>query len=262
MNIKVSIIIPCYNSQQTLEDTLQSVLKQNFEQWEAIIVNDGSTDGTETIALKWVKKDNRFRYYKKNNGGLGSARNHALEKALGTYILPLDSDNKIRPDFLLEAIDVFKSNSNIGVVYGDAMFFGDKNHRWEVGDFDKNKMLNHNYIDACAVVRKTIYDDIGGYEVALPYQGHEDWDFWLRVMKTNYKFHYLKKVSFDYRVSHASMIKSFSDEMMQENINYIKQKHYDLYVGAYQRLLHENTRLKQELAVPILKKVLNKMKFF
>lgn len=80
MSTKLSIIIPCYNSESTLETTLKSVLNQEFQEWEAIMVNDGSPDNLEAIALKYVQKDTRFIYFKKENGGLGSARNYGIKK--------------------------------------------------------------------------------------------------------------------------------------------------------------------------------------
>ncbi|WP_052417932.1 glycosyltransferase family 2 protein [Jejuia pallidilutea] len=114
----LSIVIPCYNSESTLEGTLESVLHQDFQDWEAIIVNDGSPDNVETIALTWLEKDERFKYYKKQNGGLGSARNYGISKAKGEFILPLDSDNQVKEDYALKAISVFTEKRNVGVVYG------------------------------------------------------------------------------------------------------------------------------------------------
>ena len=110
MNPILSIIIPCYNSQNTLEETLMSVLEQDFQNWEAILINDGSPDNLEDIALKWVEKDARFKYFKKENGGLGSARNYGINKAKGNYILPLDSDNTIGKSFAQRAITIFEEN--------------------------------------------------------------------------------------------------------------------------------------------------------
>lgn len=71
----ISVIVPCYNQAQYLDECLQSVLDQTYQNWECIIVNDGSPDNTEEIALRWTKKDSRFRYLKKENEGLSSARN-------------------------------------------------------------------------------------------------------------------------------------------------------------------------------------------
>lgn len=95
MTAKVSVIVPCYNQAQYLDECLQSVLDQTYQNWECIIVNDGSTDSTEETAKRWVAKDSRFSYVYKENGGLSSARNAGLEKAQGDYIQFLDSDDMI-----------------------------------------------------------------------------------------------------------------------------------------------------------------------
>src|SRR5690554_1163693 len=169
MDPKVSIIIPCYNSEATLEETLNSVKAQEFEDWEAIIVNDGSPDNLEVIALDWVAKDSRFKYFKKENEGLGRTRNYGIEKARGLYILPLDSDNKVASAFIGKAVEILDSEAEIGVVHGDAMYFGEKKGRWKVAPFDFERMLLSNYIDACAVYRKSLWEQVGGYDVQMPY---------------------------------------------------------------------------------------------
>lgn len=247
MSILLSIIIPCYNSQQTLEETLVSVMHQDFNSWEAIIVNDGSPDNLEAIALKYVEKDSRFKYFKKENGGLASARNFGIKQSKGEYILPLDSDNKIRPDFAQKAFQLFGENINIGVVYGDAMYFGEREGLWKVGDFDKHRMLNHNYIDACAIVKKEVFDSVGLYDEKLPHQGHEDWDFWLRGLANNTRFYYLEEITFDYRVTSNSMIRTFDKNMMEENIKYIKKKNCELYIAEYNSQINKINLCESEI---------------
>lgn len=219
-----SIIIPCYNSQATLEATLNSVLNQDFKEWEAIIVNDGSTDATEDIALEWVEKDKRFKYFSKQNEGLGKTRNFGINKAQGIYILPLDSDNLIEHDFTKDALKVFEDNSEIGVVFGHAEYFGEREGIWIVDEYKFEKMLVHNYIDACAIYKKEIWEKVGGYEEHMPYQGHEDWAFWVAFGVLNIKFYHLGKVTFKYYVSNSSMIRSFTDDMVQSNQDYIVKK--------------------------------------
>ena len=71
----VSVVIPCYNQAEYLPETLDSLIAQNYKNWEGIIVNDGSPDNTEEIALAYLEKDQRFKYFSKENGGLSSARN-------------------------------------------------------------------------------------------------------------------------------------------------------------------------------------------
>lgn len=90
---KVSVIVPCYNQAQYLDEALQSVFNQTYSNWECIIVNDGSLDNTVEVAKNWVNKDNRFRYFYKENGGLSSARNYGLNNATGNWIQFLDSDD-------------------------------------------------------------------------------------------------------------------------------------------------------------------------
>ena len=91
----VSIIVPCYNYAALFREALDSVLAQTYDDWECIIVNDGSTDDTEEIALQYCQKDERFIYFYKENGGHSSARNYGIKKSKGEYILPLDPDDKI-----------------------------------------------------------------------------------------------------------------------------------------------------------------------
>ena len=244
MNPILSIIIPCYNSQNTLEETLISVLEQDYQDWEAIMVNDGSPDNLEEIAIKWTEKDARFKYFKKENGGLGSARNYGINRSKGDYILPLDSDNKISKKFAKKAVIIFQENSNVGVVYGDAIRFGEKNEFWKVGALDKHKMLEHNYIDACAIIRKKNFNVVGLYDENLPYQGHEDWDLWLRLINASVQFYYLEEITFHYRIQSKSMINSFDMKMIQPNTHYIEQKHYKLYASSFRELYKNLEKIK------------------
>lgn len=255
---KISIIIPCYNSESTLEETLESVLKQDYKNWEAIIVNDGSPDNLENIALKFVNLDNRFRYFKKKNGGLASARNHGILNASGKYILPLDSDNKIRQNFLSKAILTLDSNLNFGVFYTNSNFFGAINRINTVGEFNLYKLLDENYIDACAIIRKSLFEDLGLYDEDMPYQGHEDWEFWIRVASnTNYKFYYCKEILYDYRVSNKSMIRSFSSQMKQDNVDYIIKKYCRLYKNVYSELICKLDYFENNKNNSIIKKIIN-----
>lgn len=261
--IKFTIIIPCYNTENTVLETLESVSNLEYKLWEAIIVNDGSPDNLELLVLDFIKNDKRFRYYKKENGGLASARNYAIQKATGDYILPLDSDNMLRPQFLNWAVDIIEDETEtIHVIYGDAMRFGDVNKRWNVGAFDKFKMLNWNYIDACSIIHKDVFNRVGLYDAKMPYQGLEDWDLWLGCINEGLKFHYLHKITFDYRVTNNSMIKGFDDRMNKVSKKYIINKHSDLYHSAINELRIRNhkseaqwNRLSNNLSFKIFRKL-------
>lgn len=243
MGVQISIIIPCYNSEVTLENTLLSVVEQDWEDWEVVIVNDGSTDTTEEIALKWVNRDTRFRYFSKKNEGLGKARNYGIERAKGIFILPLDSDNLVEKSFCSAALQVFKSNNKISVVHGHAEFIGEKNGIWNIKSFDLESIMIDNYIDACAIFRKSIWAEVGGYDENMPFQGFEDWEFWLAIGSRNYCFHHLDTVTFKYFVSNCSMIRSFTNPMEIANRDYIVKKYSKLYYDllfSKSRLLEQN----------------------
>lgn len=247
MIAKLSIIIPCYNSERTLEDTLKSVVNQEFKNWEAIIINDGSTDSTEEIALKWVEKNKRIKYYAKQNEGLCKTRNFGIAKSEGIYILPLDSDNLVMADFANDAIEILDNDIMIGVVHGNAEFIGDKRGIWEMGEFRIEKILQGNYIDACAIYRKEIWKQVGGYDENLPCNGLEDWELWLAFGAINIQFFHLKKITFKYRVSKNSMIGSFTTEMASITREYLAKKYSSLYCYHYNKFVSENIRLSSQL---------------
>lgn len=261
--VAVSFIIPCYNSEDTLPDTLQSVMDQELTDWEAIIVSDGSPDNVEAVALEWVKRDARFRYFKKENGGLGSARNYGVRVAQGECILPLDPDNLVRPEFATKAIQILEKHSDVGVVYGDAAFFGEREGIWKVGGLNVQKLLAGNYIDACAVIRRDLFDSLGLFDESIPHQGNEDWEFWLRVIASNHDFYYLEEVTFDYRVTSKSMSYGFNKEMYQENRKHIRTKHARLYAMYYPELYkdYRNATLKiQSIRSSRLVRLYNKLR--
>ena len=94
----ISVIVPCYNQGEFLIESVQSIKTQTYQDWECIIVNDGSTDDTDRIARELMKSDSRIKYLHKTNGGLSSARNAGLQFALGTYVQFLDADDFIQPE--------------------------------------------------------------------------------------------------------------------------------------------------------------------
>jgi hypothetical protein len=95
---------------------------------------------------------------------------------------------------------------NIGVIYTDAMYFGERIGRWYVPDFDLLSLIGGNFIDACALYRKKLWEEVGGYDERMPWMGWEDWDFWLRVTCDGGAFVHLSKIGFDYRVRKDSVI--------------------------------------------------------
>ena len=115
----VSIIIPVYNVEKYLSHCLNSVLSQNFNDFEILLVNDGSTDGSDKICNEYAEKDNRIRAFHKENNGLSSARNYGLKKSSGKYVIFLDSDDFWNNDDILLSFFHKAEENNLDVVRGE-----------------------------------------------------------------------------------------------------------------------------------------------
>lgn len=115
-NVTISILMPVYNSQEYLKNTVQGVINQSYKEWELILVDDGSKDNSKNICIELQKIDNRIRFVNKENTGVSDTRNIALDNAKGKYIAFIDSDDSVHKDYLkilLSSIE--KSNGQLAV---------------------------------------------------------------------------------------------------------------------------------------------------
>ena len=245
---KISIIVPCYNQAIYLNECLSSVLKQTFTNWECIIVNDGSPDHTEEVAKLWCKKDIRFKYVFKENGGLSSARNTGIEYAVSELILPLDADDKIGKEYLKLAFLEFDKQNEVSVIYCNAEKFGDEKGEWILPSFSLKKLALDNVIFCSAIFKKEDWKYVGGYDLNMK-TGLEDWEFWIALLKNGKKVKRLNYNGFFYRIKSNSMIKNInSNNSKQELFEYLSIKHADFFVaqlGSFQFLQGENMKLKR-----------------
>ena len=115
-NPLISIIIPVYNAAHYLDECIASVIRQKYESFELILVDDGSTDGCDVICDNWSRKDNRIRAFHQENQGVSAARNHGIKEAHGEYITFVDSDDTISPSYLLDMMDGVDGYDNIDLV--------------------------------------------------------------------------------------------------------------------------------------------------
>lgn len=226
-----SIIIPCYNQGVYLKDALDSLEKCDTALFEVIIVNDGSTDAYTNNYINTLK-GGRYIIVEQANAGLAGARNAGIKQSKGQYILPLDADNMIRPEFLTESLKVLTALPEIGVFYGNAAYFGEKSGDWVPGEFNLQKLLISNYIDACAVIRRSVLDKVGFYDTDMKFMGWEDWEMWLRISSNGVKFHYSNQIVFDYRVVNNSMSKQVYNAYEKPNFleDYVNKK-YPAFLG-------------------------------
>ncbi|MCW6052236.1 FkbM family methyltransferase [Lyngbya sp. CCAP 1446/10] len=176
----VSIIIPCYNHANLLREAVESVANQTYQNWECIIVNDGSTDDTSNFAnyLIQLYPQKALRLIDKPNTGPADSRNVGVQQSSGKLILFLDADDKIHPKFIEECVEVLSAKPNVGFVYTDVQHFGANCDLVNHGDFEPNKFLRDNQAPATSLFRKEIYEQVGGLKKVMKL-GCEDWEFWI-----------------------------------------------------------------------------------
>lgn len=253
----VSIIVPCYNQAQYLPETLQSVCDQTYSNWECIVVNDGSPDNTEDVALEWVRKDIRFKYFSKINGGVSAARNFGIGKSSGKYILPLDADDVIGKTYLEKAVRVLDENEDIGIVYCSAVYFGDKKGNWEIPKHSLKRSLFFNTIFSTALFRRSDFEKTEGYNTNMIH-GYEDWDFWLYLIEKGICVYKIPEKLFFYRIKANSRNSSIDWEKLITLYNQIIINHYELYQQHFRNpfIMVEYLRFRQGFTGVLRKDIL------
>lgn len=250
----LSILIPCYNSGKYLPEALESITSyhdKNF--YEIIIINDGSTDSTTITLLNDLHKQG-YHIINQDNKGPGAARNKAAEQAKGKYLLLLDSDNKVRHNYINKGIKILDEMPDISIVHGRPFFFGDDipERRFETGSFDVSKILVSNYIDTCSIIRKIAWQQLGGQDESRLIMGHADWEFWVRAGAGKHKFFFIDEVCFDYRiVSNSLVTKSLDNDSWQREKEYIYIKHIQTIVQQYSHLYVQYLIYQRDQQQPI-----------
>lgn len=225
MNSKVSVIVPCYNQAQFLAETLDSVLAQTHENWECIIVNDGSTDNTETVAMDYCDRDKRFIYHKKENGGLSSARNAGLDIAQGEYVQFLDSDDILLPNKFEYQIRAMETDNLDVCVCHHSMFTTDINQTWEnffsqsIYDLTYHGFV-YNWGETFVIAIHSglfTHSFLKNYHIRFDEQVHamEDWLFWVSIIRAKGIVCEIQDKLALYRVQTSSM--THDKKRMQSN---------------------------------------------
>lgn len=176
---KISVITACFNHGKYITEMIESLLVQTFRDFEIIIVNDGSTDDSWEVIKAWEQEN--ITVINSDHNGPSTARNIATQNAKASIILNLDADDKIAPDLLEKAYNVFLQKDNVGIVYSDCEFFGARKKKFYPGEYNLKSMLRNNRIISAAFYRKRDWELVGGYSDSFLY-GLEDWDLWLNII--------------------------------------------------------------------------------
>lgn len=208
LNPQVSVVIPAYNVANYIKDALYSLEKQSFKDFEALIVDDGSTDNTAEIVKTFCRRDPRFQLLSKPNGGLSSARNYGIRNARSKYIALLDGDDLYGVDKLATHVSVLIKSPQVGVVYSASRAIRDDGKPTFI--FLSGKPIQSDLLLALlcknfvghgsnAVFRRCIFEEIGEFNETL--RSCEDIDYWLRIAATRrWSFYREPSIQSFYRV--------------------------------------------------------------
>lgn len=226
MNPLISIVVPVYNTEKYIAETIESVIAQTYDNWELLLIDDGSTDSSRKIIESFVEKDSRIKYHYKENGGQASARNLGVKKANGEYIAFLDSDDIWLPKKLehqIEELIKYKPDFLYGLGY---FYYPEKakdeqlvEYDWITGERSGLEFFHQIYL-GCIVntntvlLKRDIFERIGYFDENEIIRGTEDWDLWMRIALQIPKVYGSPKRNVYYRIheegihlQHARMIR-------------------------------------------------------
>lgn len=234
---KVSIIIPCYNYAHYLPEAFSSVMGQTFQDFEIIIVNDGSTDNTNEVVenlITLLPGHTVKLITTPNSGNPAFPRNIGVMESRGSYILFLDADDMLMPTFLEECVKILDGTAAISIAYTDQIYFDEKKN-WTVFtyEYDFDNLLNANFMSYCSLFRRKVWDDVGGVPTDV---GYEDWDFWIMGGLLGHYALRIPKPLFCYRQHETGRFKNdliLRDQFLKAQIIL---KHRDVYPPESVRL--------------------------
>ena len=224
----VSVIVPCFNLREYVDEAIQSVLAQSVQDFEILVVDDGSTD-EPTRALLASSKWPRTSVYRIDNRGPAGARNFLIERSRGQYLCALDADDKLHPQYFEKTIAAFDRDSSLTFVSTRLQMFGASDQVWPLDlRCDLPMLLCHCPVFSAALVRRSAVVAAGGYDENLP--ADEDWDLWISLLETGCTGMILPEILFYYRRRSGSLCDVCTrGETHLKLLAYLMRKHRDSY---------------------------------
>lgn len=212
--IGVSVIIAAYNAADTVPEALDSLLGQTFSGWQAIVVDDGSTDETATVAARYAARDERIEVIRQKNLGEGCARNAGLRRARHEWVLFFDADDQLLPGALEQLTSVLSADASLDAVHGGWARVTPGGAVMDPERCVHTGNLFHLFAEYCAfpihacVVRRSVVDNAGGFDSSL--RTCEDWDLWQRIARAGARFGNVNDVVAHYRMREGSLSTGWS----------------------------------------------------
>ena len=207
---RISVLLPCFNQGAFLDAAVDSVLAQTFQDFEIIVVDDGS-DEPQTVEKLSSYSRPRTRVIRTANAGLPAARNAAARAATGEFFCALDADDRLAPEWFARAVAHLDAHQDVAFVSHWFETFGEEHWTWTPRDCDLPALLARNTINGAALVRREAFQAVGAYDASMRH-GCEDWDLWLRLVGRGFHGAIIPEVLFFYRRTAGSMSRVMLDE--------------------------------------------------
>ena len=221
----VSVVLPCFNAHEHLEQAIDSVRAQTYRGIEIIVVDDGS-DNPDTIAILDNLSDD-VRLIRQRNLGLPGARNTGFREARGRYVLPLDCDDWIEPEFISKAERALKSEPKAAFAFSH-ICLEDEARGVLVKNYNFFEQLFLNQLPYCVLISKDVWEEVGGYDMTMRH-GYEDWEFSIRLGDRGKFGVAVPEPLFHYRVRTTGMLQSRSSRMHGQLWGDIQQRNRSAY---------------------------------
>ena len=268
MSVQFSIVIAFYNQKAVFQETLDSILNQDFTDYEVVVINDGSSEEHTNWVSKYTNAFDQVRLIHQENTGPGSARNRGIEASKGQYIIFLDGDDLMAKGALQAFHTAVQKNKGSDVIISDCSFFGVKQeikHQY-LPTFPQ--LLAFNNMIICAAVKRALLGDQIRFDAKMDRIGLEDWEFWIQCLKKGAQFSHIPQVLFNIRTSENSRTTNTANLKKKEAFKIIYSNHAELVQLHLEGLILENRQLKNSINTKIgdvvltpyrlLKKVLGK----
>ncbi|MFQ5524509.1 MAG: glycosyltransferase family 2 protein, partial [Acidimicrobiia bacterium] len=224
---EVTVVIPVYNEVRFLEETLASVYEQDYDSWEIVVVDDGSTDPEAVAFLDSLEARPRLRLVRQDNRGLPGARNAGIAVGRGRYVVPLDSDDELDPRYLERMVAALEAEPEAGYAHCYARLYHDIDAYWITRPYNPYWQLIENGVVGCVLLRREAWQQVGGYDETMT-AGNEDWELWIRLLEAGWSQVQVPEVLFRYR-KHGVSMSVDTEARFEEGRRAVRDRHPELY---------------------------------
>jgi len=221
----LSAIVPCHNCGQYIRDAMKSIQSQTFQDFEAIVVDDASTDRGTLQVVNELKQEG-VNVLRLEDLGPAESRNRGIVVAKGKYICCVDADDTLEPTYFEKCLCLLESNPGVAYAYSHLRTFGDEHEVGLAEPYNLRLLMDYNQPIAAAVFRRDAWEAVGGYDSSM--WGYEDWEFWIRLGASGFRGKLIPEALFNYR-KHGSTLQSRAQKTHRVLMERIRANNADLY---------------------------------